>query len=535
MDRLHTPVLDLLTMAPGIGVVPSFKIDDVAVDRPQDIDESNPDFVTRSHGEQPSLFATEDLIIPESIKGLRKAVSAIHAVPLKAEHNHTLNTRRLFDACILVAQLDFRKRGREQVERIRKERIAPLFETRVTDLARLASIPGKNFERLHDDLNKLFEMSLQWNIVGEDAEVAWEMKSHFLSSLGFGKGLNRGLIRFAIDPAILDIVLEPRHWATLSLEVLQGLGTPSSYALYQNAWRYVNTNAKVTAALPTETWIQLLVGPSRYVKDDPATGRVSINYGDFKRRVLTEAISRVNESQALNYTLELKEHLSGKRVSKLQFRFIPKKQGRLELPMNWPEEGLRVLANLGFSEANIADMSQSHSYEEVAESLARLKLADERLRAEGRPISSRKAYFTGILGNVSAGAGGADIDDARIESESRAQEAAKAARERQDRMLSAFTKHQGDVAIKRLFELDADRRVALFAEFEASPEGAKARLLIERGWTPKNVGALSMFRTWLAASHPDIQEELQPNPEDKTIEAWMAWRLDAASDPIVPG
>ena len=47
--------------------------------------------------EQPSLFPpTEDLIVPDTLRSMRKAVSAIHATPLKEEHAHTLNSRRLF-------------------------------------------------------------------------------------------------------------------------------------------------------------------------------------------------------------------------------------------------------------------------------------------------------------------------------------------------------------------------------------------------------------------------------------------------------
>ncbi len=173
-------------------------------DTPVDaIDDGDRDFdMRRRSTEQPSLFATEDLIIPDTLRSVRKAVSAIHAAPAKAEHNQSLNSRRLFDAFILVAQIDCRKRD-GLVERICKERVSPEFVTRVTDLARLAGIPGKNYVRIYEELDHLYEMDLKWNIVGEDADVQWEMRSHFLSSLGYGKGHRRGSIRFSIDPSIL--------------------------------------------------------------------------------------------------------------------------------------------------------------------------------------------------------------------------------------------------------------------------------------------------------------------------------------------
>lgn len=481
----------------------------------------------RREPDQPSLFPTEDLIIPETIRSIRKAVSAIHATPLRPEHSQSLNSRRLFDACILVAQIDFRKRDKQMLERVRTERLSPMFETRVTDLARLAGIPGKNYERIYEELDQLFEMILRWNIVGEDSEVEWEMKSHFLSSLGYGRGHKRGLIRFSIDPSILGIVLEPSNWATLSLQAMEGLGTAAGYALYQNAWRYVNTHAKVTAVLPTATWVELLMGHSRYVVDDPEQGKRVVNYGDFKRRVLMDAVRRVNDIQALSYTLELKEYRSGTRVSKLQFKFIPKKQPSLGLPLTWPEDVLRVLERLDFTQSEIENLSQVHSYEEVADSILRLKAAENRLKAAGRPINSKKSYFNGILANIASGAVGDDLDHEKIEAESKAQEAQLAAELRHARLKKDFSKHVADVFSTKLYELDAVERDEIIRSFEASPSAAKAQLLIKNGWSAKSVGALSILRGWLATDRPEVLDRILTNPEEKSFDAWMAWRLDA--------
>lgn len=485
----------------------------------------------RREQEQPPLFPTEDLIIPDTLRNMRKAVAAIHAVPVKAEHSQTLNSRRLFDACILVAQIDCRKRDRQQVDRIRNERVSPMFETRITDLVRLAGIPGKNYERIYEELDRLYEMSLSWNVVGEDAEVQWAMKSHFLSTLGYGQANKRGLIRFAIDPSILDIVLEPSNWATLSLQAMEGLGTAASYALYQNAWRYVNTHAKVTAALPTYTWVELLMGHSRYVVDDPKLGKRVINYGDFKRRVLMDAIRRVNDIQALGYTLELKEFRSGTRVSKLQFKFVPKKQASLGLPLTWPDDVLKVLAAVGFSDKEIADMSQAHSVEVIAETIIRLKAAEQRLKIAGRPITSKKAYFNGILTNVASGAADDDINDAKVEAEAKAQEAQREAAARQERRKQEFSKHQADVFSEALFALSEEDRSTILQDFEGSPEGSKSRLLVEKkGWNASNTGALAVLRLWLSSERVPTYEQLLPNPKDRNFDAWLAWRLDAIEE-----
>lgn len=483
----------------------------------------------RDTGQQ-SLFPTTDLVIPDTLRTMRKAVAAIHATPIKAEHAQSLNSRRLFDACIILAQIDFRKRGSEALERVKTERLSPVFETRITDLARIAGIPGKNYTRIYSELDKLFEMILRWNIIGEGKDVEWEMKSHFLSSLGYGKGHKRGLIRFAFDPQVLEIILEPSNWAPLSIQAQEGLPTAPSYALYQNCWRYVTTQQKVTAALPTATWIELLMGRCGYLEDDPEEGLRVVRYADFKRRVLLDAIRRVNDSPALNYTLELKELKSGTRVSKLQFKFIPKATPSLGVPLTWPRDILMVLDNIGFSAKEIEDLAQARSYEEVAESIVRMKDAEARLKQQGKRISSRKAYFSGILENIASGAQAEELDDERLEQEATAKEAQRTAQMRQERLKEAFEQHSSARFAEAVFGLAQSDRAALLSQFEAANDGAAARALYAKGWSPQNRPALALLRRWLLDKQPETFRRLMPFPQDVEFEAWMAWRIESAND-----
>lgn len=488
------------------------------------------DFRTRlnSELEQPSLFSTDELVIPPGLKLMRKAVSAIHAVPLKVEHEHTLNTRRLFDTLIHVAQMSMRSRPPSEVKRIIDERISPVFEVSAKELVDKAGIPGKNLARIYEALDKLFEMVMAWNVVGEDASLQWGMKAHFLSSLGVGQGASAGRIRFSMDPEILKIVLEPSNWAKLSLQALKQLPTPAAYALYQTSWRYFGTQHKVTAALPLETWIELLVGPSRYIKVD-ADGKKVINYADFKRRTLLDAIERVNSLDALTHTLELKEITSHKRVSKLQFRFVPKKQDSLDLPALWTEDVLQVLTNIGYSKAEIADLGQRYSQEIVTDSLLRLQGSEERRRASGKRIGSRKAYFSGILAIVEAGEAEDAVADDMLAAKAQAIEEHKRSAERQVRLKEDFSAHQATEFQSNLEQMPQDARERLIADFEASVDGQKTRLLWQqKGWS-RNAPALAVLRGWIVKSQPDLLDLLLPGPQDRTFEDWMAWRLEDAS------
>lgn len=483
----------------------------------------------RLHGDdlevkQGVLFPDEDLVLPTSIREMRKSVSAIHAIPTKEEHAQTLNGRRVFDAIILLAQMQCRGREKEMVASLKSDRISPLFEVRVSDIAAIAGT-GTNQSRIYSELDKLFEAVFQWNVIGEDDQVEWEMKAHFFSLLGYGKNMKRGLIRFAFDASVLELFLEPTRWAKLSFDIMGGLGTSPAYSLYQNAFKYIGTQQKVTANLPTHIWIELLVGKSRYVLDLP-DGSKQINYGDFKRRVLIPAIDRVNNVQALNYTLELKETKSWKRVSKLQFKFIPKVQPSLGLPMTWPPEIIEVLGKIGYSEDDIRDLSQAYSLEEVAEGLNKLQSADTRLKAQGERVGAPRAYLEGILRNLRQGEEADKIEHEKLMAEVRAHEARAAAEDRLAKLKNLFQEHQRNRFADWFNALPAENRDQLVADFISSPDtGPGIRMMLKKGVKESDYGNQALLRTWMSGARPDLLDYALPNPEDKEFEAWMAWRL----------
>ena len=173
-------------------------------------------------------------------------------------------------------------------------------------------------------------------------------------------------------------------------------------------------------------------------------------------------------------------------------------------------------------------MSQAHSYEVVTESLNRMKSAEDRLKASGKPITSHKAYFGGILSNMAGGAGADDLLDDKLEEEARAAEAQRLALERSDRMKTEFARFQAETFATRLFSLPEPARQELLDAMEKGEMGTRVRVLLDKGWTPKNVGALSLLRTWLGQEKPEVLAQLLIHPEEQSFEAWMMWRLEAA-------
>lgn len=470
------------------------------------------------------LFPQDDLVLPDNVLRMRKAVAAIHAVPVKSSDSPSLNTRRIFDALILTAQMDIRRRGPEMMERIRGERVSPFFEVRITELVRLAGIKGKNYQRVYEELDEICDMKLQWNVVREDATVEWQMRAHFLSTYGRGKGAQAGLIRFSIDPAILEIVLDPANWANLSLNVLRGMPTAASYQLYQNVWRYIGTAQKVTAALPVETWIELILGPSRFVKTDDKTGKKTVvDYGDFKRRYLVDAIDRVNSTPALEHTIELKEFRSGNRVAKLQFKFHRKTQQRLELPMAWDDALVDRLRVMGFSPQEISEMSQAHTADRVTQALLALASARDRMEKAGEKMVTPKGYLEGILKRLPAGGASAGDGPQATEQEAeqqRLQQQQRREQERAQQLVEEFNQYHRECFYHAMVDGDATIVQQCRAAFEASPQFATNRFVIERfGW--ESTAVMGVLNNWLRANAPKLYEQLMPEPMEREFDAWL--------------
>lgn len=489
-------------------------------------------FSIRTHApEQEHLFPKEDLIIPPAIQNYRKSVGVMHGFAVNPDYKDSLNKLRVMDACIIAAQIEFKQRGKAEIERVIKDRLSPFFDLPISEVARIAGIPHKNFNRIWEDLDELYNASFMWNAYGKDGSVEFELKSRFLTTLGRGVGGKVGMVRFALEPAVLAMALNPGEWANLSFAALsdKNLRSEPAYKLYQNTWRYVNTHHKVTAAMPTETWIDLIAGKDNRFVTEVDGERRATGYADFKRRVLLPAIVRVNAVRALSYTLELREHKSGNRVAKIQFNLVPKQQESLGLPLTWPEDIEKFIAGCGFTEAEMNDLSEANSFEEIAETVVRMRASMIRMRELKKKITSMKAYFRGILANVVAGAREDDVE--KIEKESARQQAEIEAVERRERTRQLWEEHRKKRFRERMSELPEAQLTQLLQEFSRTDEYKKATLLLKKDANPlKSAGAMAFVRTWMESAHPEIVEQLLSLPEDRSLDAWLDWRVTQAPE-----
>jgi hypothetical protein len=483
--------------------------------------------MARDEGQQ-SLFSAGELLTPPALSKFRKGISLLHSMPVSRDQNHTLNTRRVMDAILALVQIEFKRMPKQVVEKMREYEASPMFYVSKGELRKMAGIGTKNYEQIEKVLERLYEMPLNWNVLGEDSAIEWNMRSRFLSTFGTGEGAKAGMLCFAIDPRVLSLILEPKLWVTMQFEVLPQLRLEAAYTLYQHAWRYIGTTNKVTADFPVTTWIELLIGHSRHVKVDAATGEKSVvDYSDFKRRYLVPAIERINGINSLQHTLELKEHRSGLKVKRLQFKLVAKRQATLDLPMQWPDEVVESLKSIGFSVEEVANLSQGLSLDEVVESLNRFRQAQERKAKSGDRIASPKFFFNGILTNV-VSQGGVDEKLEDLAKQAKADEVERLRADREERAHLEFNQRRHKTFKAALWAWPEERRLDLLQGFENSGLNTTTRQLISKGWEAAGMSVWVELREWVLNHRPDDYADLLPNPEDQTMEAWLMWRLEQA-------
>jgi len=268
----------------------------------------------------------------------------------------------------------------------------------------------------------------------------------------------------------------------------------------------------------------MLIGNKSYIKEGKEGAASKVNYGDFKRRVLVPAMTEINESAALAYTLDLVEIFSGNRVAKLQFTFKQKTQHALPMPVTWSEEVVHALRSMGFSDPELKDLGQSHSYEEMIEALRRMKSSEEALAAKGDRIKFAKLYLRGILGNIGQEN---PANPAEIEATARAMLASQEAAQRLQRLKQEFSVFRSRRSTERLFAWPERQRNELIEMFVGgNGDKAVVQMTLKKGWVPTNTPLLELFKTWLASVRPDDAKRLYALPEEQSFEEWSAWRID---------
>lgn len=425
-----------------------------------------------------------DVRAPETT---RRSVYVVHITPLTGKL--TPLARKLHIALGRMAGQQFRRLDeseREEIEGRLRSFIAdlrsghqaekpplllqPRFTTSLRELAEVVGYDPKEARHLYEHLKLLLACRVEYNSLRDSSKDAnerelypdeLEVTSNLLSSLVRS---GRGLVSWAFDPVVLAVMVMPRTYAQLNLDVLRGVRSYAAVALYENCRRFVGVGR--TGAYATEKWRRLL----------SPTGNVPA-WRDNERelnRAIKSAIADLKACDACDIDLEpVKVRLANNQPG-LQFLVKLVKQHRLPFgePVPVDRELRDRLLGLGFAAAEARHILESRDDTYIRSKLDML--------AKAREVRNPKGWLIDALAK--------DYQDEEARAELEAQRRAQMAQRVKDaqEVKDAFAVWQAKRLREQFAELLEDERARWEVQFNETGAGAalggKARQAAFFGW-----------------------------------------------------
>ncbi|MEI2421791.1 hypothetical protein V6O07_16055, partial [Arthrospira platensis SPKY2] len=87
-------------------------------------------------------------------------------------------------------------------------------------------------------------------------------------------------------------------------------------------------------------------------------------------------------------------------------------------------------------------------------------------------------------------------------------------------------RHQRERFAQWLFaQPEADRAALVRTCIESPDTNPGARMMLKSEISPSDYSAQALLRAWMSSARTEFFEAALPNPEDRSLEDWMAWRL----------
>lgn len=279
-------------------------------------------------GEQISLLSAAP-VLQEAPDVLYKATAVVHMYPLSGTYNHF--SRRVYNALLVLALRVWNAMTADHRAKVLSQRRVLRFTSTVGEISKVLRATSNATDRIYDAVDNLYKLECRFDAMAEDASI-WGISSRLISQHARPEK-GTGEIQWEYPPDVFQLLMKPTKYAIIDLRLSNTLSSGSALALYENTHRYVSNPGHLTAKLPVEDWIRLIV-----------TTRSAVNYFDrgkyryFKRDVLMPAIEELNSSEIcpIQVTLQETKGLRG-RVTHIQFVVEHKKQ--LALPTETGQTG----------------------------------------------------------------------------------------------------------------------------------------------------------------------------------------------------
>lgn len=355
--------------------------------------------------------------------------------------------------------------------------LQPRFTASLRELAEAVGYEPSDARHLMEHLRLLLACRVEYNSLrgksaAEERDLypdELQVTSSLLSSL---VRTGRGLVSWAFDPVVLAIMVMPRTYARLNLDVIRGVRSYAALALYENCKRFVG--AGQTGAYPSAQWRRLL----------SPTGQVPA-WRDNEReltRTIKAALADLKACDACDIELEpVKVRLANNQQG-LQFRVKLVDQHRLPFgePVPVDKELQRDLLSIGFKAAEVRHILEGHDESYVWATLTLMRKQPNVRNPRGWVIDA--------------------LTKRRHDEELKAEQAAKERQEHARRLQGveelrvAFATWQEKRLREQFNDLGEDEQAFLEVQFAATPAATalrgKARQAAFFGWLAKQDSGL---------------------------------------------
>ncbi|MFN5096894.1 MAG: hypothetical protein ACK5BY_13360 [Limnohabitans sp.] len=319
---------------------------------------------------------------------LRKPVEALVMVP--RTHKLTPLARKMYTVFLYVTQQTLKQMGA----------IPPgnyLFEAPLVDVLRAAGAEGQN-TMAKTYLAEMRKIEVSWDAPDVDygpVHIGFNM----ISETRIVKREGMVILQWALPPTLLEVLADPKRWASINLLYLAQLKLYASIVLYEICSRYRNNPSHLTSRMPVEWWIELLTASPTVI--DPATGKLKlIEWRKYKNKYLHAAIEEINEKSDLHIQL-IEDKLGGKAIKEAQFFVKVKADARQAPQIEVKVEPIsdQVLAMAKHSQ--ISDLKELQAlvekYKEPAVSQALERLRERMSQGFSPEVGSPIGYLRHIL------------------------------------------------------------------------------------------------------------------------------------------
>lgn len=381
--------------------------------------------------------------------------------------------------------------------------LQPRFFANMRELAEMVGHDPKAARNLAAHFTRLQNCSVRFNSLSQRSKVSeehdlfpdeLEVTAKLLSSVVRN---GRGQVSWAYDPLILGIMVNPRTYTYLSLELIKNARTYTALALYENCRRFVDI--KKTGAYPVRQWQELLSHDGVVPAWETSA--------EFLRKVKS-AIAELDACEGCDILISPERVQVPNVGSCLQFSVAKREQSRLPfgLPVPTNRDLHLQLTDAGFTDDEAVNYCDTHGEEYLITKFAIL--------AKAKDVRDPKAWLRSAIEK--------DFKDAvvslELERQKTRQKAEKA--RKTETVKAAFESFRADRLRQRFGELDEAQRVTWELRFAESGDAEKLQAF-------RGSARQQLFYAWLAKQSHDLFMD----PEELDFAAFAIGYLDNLPQP----